>query len=662
MLPGTGFDGPNIYVRTLMALRCQVPQEMDYALHHLVKISHERGDKYKFEAFPGLIDGLINKALEICPLFYDVQWEVSYSGEEQLPAHCLDGLSGTPDILDRIQKLKLIDDSEYLQTAEFSHTLLKCNEAGLVIRNMSMLEENARHLSEHWPLRDFLSIALNLPKRDSVIEMKHYALDIAEQVTKYWSLSSNDPLYISLLRTVTETMDRGAALAGLRALCRISMALSESKRSKPRDVPEETLKILLNWICLNDDEVVGGCLDFMYQFTFVPENIKSLLSASANGAISLEALTRQLGNLLMSNTQVRISQHVLYPPVLERPGKDIPDLPREYLDSIMDISEPERSRIWLRACFEEDAHSDVTQLALWQAYQGRFTPYAQQPKAALLPAAEFIKNVSATFNNANAQVINDGSGAPQRFIIKGIRPRRNPIDQSGRPLARCLWNPPGSYRPCGVFRMNAEDMFEHVIESHVGIIRDGSGQWDLEDAKSNAVSQQHRFNCHWARCQHYHTTKGTMDLSALGIHIKTHLPDTGDQASLHSKSNKKHKLEPDRPVMTNGASGGEDFDQGGREAIVKRMRYHDTILEPSHDLAGLPLTSALVLRNLARTIPKALAGPDGASATGSAQTREWIERLFMPLKQRFYQVLAHNRTLAPYIYDLLELTEKGLDA
>ena len=653
MLPGTGFDGPNIYVRTLMALKCGIPQEVDYALHHLVKISHERGDKYKFEAFPGLLDGLIAKVLEICSLFYDVKWEVSYTGEESLPAHCLDGLSGTPDILDRIQKLKQLEDSEYLQTAEFSHTLLKCHEAGLVIRNMSMLEENARHLSEHWPLRDFLSIALNLPKSDSVIEMKHYALDIAEQVTKYWSLSSSDPLYISLIQTVTETTDRGAALAGLRALCRISMALPESKRSKPVDIPEEMLKILFNWTLVNDDEIVNCCLDFLYQYTFVPENVKSLLSASSQGTLSLEALTKQLGTLLMSHTKLRIQQQTVQTPTDEPPVTDIPELPREYLDSIMDISEPERSKIWLRACFEEDPGRDVTQLALWQAYQGRFTPYAQQPKAALLPAADFIKNVSATFNNANAQVINDTTGT-QRFIIKGIRPRGVPIDQSGRLLARCLWNPPGSYRPCGIYRMSAEDMFEHVVESHVGVMRDSAGQWDLEDARSNAVNQQHRFNCHWARCQHYHDTNGTTELVALGVHLKTHLPAGGDRAAPHRASSSKHPL----------ASGSsDDLDPSGGPAVVKRMRYHDTTLEASHDLAGLPLTSALVLRNLARTIPLALAAPEGGdTAAAAAQTREWTERLFMPLRQRFLLVLAHNRSLGAQMYDLLQLIEKGLHA
>lgn len=64
MLPGTGFPGPNIYIRALHALRSKEPEEEAYALHHLVKISHERGDKYRFDQFPGLAEALIAKVID----------------------------------------------------------------------------------------------------------------------------------------------------------------------------------------------------------------------------------------------------------------------------------------------------------------------------------------------------------------------------------------------------------------------------------------------------------------------------------------------------------------------------------------------------------------------------------------------------------------------
>ena len=78
MLPGTGFLGPNIYVRAQLSLQSGIPDEEQYALHHLVKISHERGDKYRFDQFPGLAEALVKKVLQVTGLFYDVGWEVSY--------------------------------------------------------------------------------------------------------------------------------------------------------------------------------------------------------------------------------------------------------------------------------------------------------------------------------------------------------------------------------------------------------------------------------------------------------------------------------------------------------------------------------------------------------------------------------------------------------
>src|SRR6266536_1022851 len=207
-----GFDGPNIYVRCLCALRSGIPAEQDYGLHHLVKISMERGDKYKFEGFPGLAEALVEKVLEVSSLFYQVDWQISYTEDGSMPStDTLNGLDGTTDIIQKIRGLHKLPVDDNIQTAEFSDALLQINEAALTLRNMVMLEENAYYVSELYPLRDFLSIALNLPNLDSVVELKHYALDIAEQLTKYLHFDETDPLYLSLIEQL-QSQDRGAIL------------------------------------------------------------------------------------------------------------------------------------------------------------------------------------------------------------------------------------------------------------------------------------------------------------------------------------------------------------------------------------------------------------------------------------------------------------------
>ena len=94
---------------------------------------------------------------------------------------------------------------------------------------------------------------------------------------------------------------------------------------------------------------------------------------------------------------------------------------------------------------------------------------------------------------------------------------------------------------------------------------------------------------------------------------------------------------------------------------MRQIRYSDTMQEPgTPDPAGLPLTSLFVLRNLARNIPKALARPEEEAGAISQPARRAMQTLFLPIKNRLHQVMAHNRGLAVHVADLLTLIEKGV--
>src|SRR5690349_2086751 len=101
-----GLEGPNIYVRCLQSLRSGIFEEQAFALYHLVKISYERGDRYKFELFPGLAEGLVEKVLEVGNLFYTVDYRIGYDEIDDTDLGLLDGINGTSDILDVIRNLE----------------------------------------------------------------------------------------------------------------------------------------------------------------------------------------------------------------------------------------------------------------------------------------------------------------------------------------------------------------------------------------------------------------------------------------------------------------------------------------------------------------------------------------------------------------------------
>ena len=633
----------------MQGLRSQVPEEQDYALHHLVKISHERGDKYKFDAFPNLAEGLVDYVLGVSSLFYDVKWEICYS-EDKNEGNSLDGINGTADILQKIQCLERIDATDDMESGLFAHKLTKTHEAALTIRNLALLEDNAIYLADMPQLRDFLSIALNLPPLPAVAEMKFYAIEIAEQVTRFWRMDQSDPLYRSLLAQISDGQDRGMILIALRTVSRISMSLEEINHL--RGIPASVIRRICEWVLLEDDELTGACLDFFYQYTAVPENLAFFLSHTAG--IPVHSFLGQLTRLLQHNASTQYTKTVATRPVPVTAATEIPNVPEDLLQQFLKYDEPDRSNHWLRAVFEEDPESHITQIALWQAYQYRFTDHtnAQVP---LLQAAEFIKNVSTIFAGANAQVVN---GPAQKFIIKGIRPRHAPMDPKGRVYNRCLWKAPRSDQ-CTEFFLKPKSMFDHIVGSHLGVDRNGDGTWNF---KSSSRAIQPPSDCLWADCRHFTRRDGkTPTAFDLGMHIKTHLPDQSTKASLRQKHNRTpatQSLHPTKEINGHlGSQGGPRIDpEQGRDATYHYYKYESTA-DIQGNADGLPLPSVLVLRTIARNIPKAAAllQPDDREAC----CREIMQSLFGPLKDRFMFVIAYNKPMAAYVSDVIGYVEKA---
>ena len=348
-----GFPGPNIYIRALLALQSSMPEEQGYALHHLVKISHERGDKYRFDGFPGLAEALIVKVLEVSSLFYDIRWRISYDssddgndnassfiGVDSSPS-VLNAITGTTNLLQKIASHNLLLHNDDVETQDFSHSLGQINEAGLILRNMILLEENAVYVSKLPLMRDVITIVLSLPNTSPAItEIQHYALEIAEQLTKYYVLDTEDSFYVSLIHYLRNTSDRGAIITTLRALSRISMTL-EVKNSL-KDIPISLLQQISNWLLVEDEELRNACLDFLYQYTASIYNVEILLQN-----VNMDALIGQLVRLLTYNAIVDERKERVRPsPKHVPPPAKPPKLSHDIVEQLNQLEEPERSSQW----------------------------------------------------------------------------------------------------------------------------------------------------------------------------------------------------------------------------------------------------------------------------------------------------------------------------
>ncbi|PNP52643.1 hypothetical protein THARTR1_06808 [Trichoderma harzianum] len=627
MQPGTGFDGPNIYTRCLNALRSCVPAEQAFALNHLVKISFERGDKYKFDSFPGLAEGLVEKALQIGNLFYHVNWTVSWdSFAESNDIGCLDGNYGTQDILERISNLVERDIPDVIQTEKFADEMVLTTEAILTIRNMVTLPENAQNMSDFYPVKDLICILLHLPARDPLTEVKHLALDIAEQLTPFMALESDDPLYKTLLAQLSSE-DRGTILTALRALGRISVNLEAT--NKLGEVPGTILQRIVNWLLLNDDELIDACLDFLYQYTAVVPNLDNLVRS-----IVPDNLVQQLVRLLAHGARKYTREYTVIPEQ-RLPAKDeIAPMPNDLLQEMLKLEEPDRVHQWVRCFFEEDNRSFITQLAAWQAYQSAFATPLKAINQPMITPADFIRSSTSVYKDSNAQVLREPGDPQQKFIIHGIRARPRPLAFDGTEYGRCLWamNPEKKNEKCGHFYLKQEEMWNHILTAHLHEQRGENGQFsNLEKA----------YQCTWAECTKYDKpTK--MHLQTLAQHISTHISTMIPSPGSFNRRPRHPWVIPAKMMSI---------------VLEETPTFRDERMpEAPPQAGGIPLSAVLVLRNIARNVVKTEAEEELLKEQSRTfEKGGWNEKLFRPHLTQLHGILAENLAMSPYIASLLEL-------
>ncbi|KAF2858658.1 hypothetical protein K470DRAFT_265876 [Piedraia hortae CBS 480.64] len=607
MLPGTGFLGPNIYVRAQLALQSGLPNEEEYALHHLVKISHERGDRYRFEQFPGLAEALVKKALQVSSLFYDVDWEIGYENEEG--DDVLNGLYGTPGIVRRLHSRALRLPEDGMLDEEQQAQLGRIIEAALVLRNMCMEALNSQYMARQPPLRDFLAVALNLPDHADIVELQHYALEIAEQVLPWCDLAADDELYGSLLVRVLGS-DRGAIVISLRTISRIAMHLPGAKRLA--NVPVSIIRKIPQFLLVQDEELRSAALDFLFQYTNHAENVAFLLQSVCSAP-----LIRQLARFLLFESRETI--HPVAIPAPTKPLSTVPVLSPQVIHSILAIPEPERSSRWLQMCFTPDKTGEMTQIELWKAYQTTFLPWnTTHPH---LVAGEFIKNVSVVFPGAAAQV-----SAGNRYVMRGVRPRSTPLGPKQEAMEQCKWN------DCGVWHI-AKEILPHILRDHLNIrLKSNSPaenkDVEMADAEAGVTAEEQKKPSTLEETFDIAGTKEPEDLTCKwgGKCIRTlsFYDNVSPNAAVRLRFFIRH-------IATHLSPKSEKKSQrqGGIQSF--KWRVFDLFVDEQGDVAGVPRGAALVLGNLARHAPVSI-GTD--------------------VKERLFFILAHTKRF-PALNDVL---------
>ena len=615
----------HIYKRAHYGLQSGIPDEVDFALYHLVQISNQRWDKFKFEGFPLLAESLMQKALEVTTLYSNTRWECQY--DPRHPAeevNVLNSLHGTRNLLDKIDKLPKTWQTDTLESEEFNHTLRNVQEAILVLRNMVLLTENAIYVSRYASglLRDFLVILINLPRHPRLSELKNDALDIAEEVTKFLRTDPQDPLWISLINCL-DSPDRAHVVRSLWALTHFSTALHESDGNRAMEsISKATLQQLYYHTLMDlDKDILSGALDFWYQYTLSHENIETLMDVVNFPIVFVPRMVA----LLTYEARPSKTEEVLQEEKVAPPPSEIPRVPPELLEKLMELAEPERSSQWLRCCFVEDPECEITQIALWQAYQNRFGDI-RTPGATALPAADFIKNVSNTFINAQAQVINH-PGAQAKFIIKGIRPLETAYTFDAFPYQYCKWadNSKPS-KMCQRAFSSPTDLRHHVFADHMNLQPEETpGQFKLETAETPIHT------CLWDKCVRFRASGPSNNTALVAGHVSSHLPENRP-ADAKPPSTKRAILQ---------------------ERIVRKWYYMDSPVNEKGEPFGVAYKAALVLRNIGRGLPNRVATKHG--------NMSWKKTCFLSQRPKIMEVWDRNRALRKELTELIMVIEKEDD-
>jgi chromatin structure-remodeling complex subunit RSC9 len=312
MLIIAGLAGPGIQQRIAMALRSGLHEEIDWALHELVRMSYELGDDIRLEGVLGLADALLDK---ISTLF---KYIPSSSSNKRRPAYI------------------------NFQSKEYDKVL----EAMLILRNAALQEDNAIFLALKVPrTKVVVERILNLPCAEypELMELRYYGLDVAESIIPFTLITGeDDPLYVAV-KELLLSPERSSLILGLKALAR--MAVNDENNSLLQDIPtESSLRVQQLLLLEDDEELVNAALDFLYQFTTYKSNVQTLVAKSGGMNKLVNSLVRLMA---YGAKEQKVTINVLKRMIpLEKLNAEPPTLSSEVLSGLLKLNEPERCIQW----------------------------------------------------------------------------------------------------------------------------------------------------------------------------------------------------------------------------------------------------------------------------------------------------------------------------
>ncbi|CAB4252977.1 similar to Saccharomyces cerevisiae YML127W RSC9 Component of the RSC chromatin remodeling complex [Maudiozyma barnettii] len=409
-LPSETQHGVDDLTRMKMAMLSTVPTEVKWALKKYLAYSNKAPYMISLNNLPELLPSFASFVVAMKPLIENFDEPIII--DEQKMAILQNGVNGLLILRNLAQDMDsiqvLIKDESIKDFILF--ILIKFKENISSDSNWVVYQSNTSYFNE----------------------LIHYVVDLMEAISTYLAPAGKDNKYFqNLVNILNKTKDRYMIISILRSLSRLLVRSKEDEESAANNLDENTLSYIVSFLLIDcDSELIIASLDFLYQYILPGSSrINILLNESQRFATLSTILPKLLtynvktpNYSLLSNQETKLIRRIRPPP-----SKNAPSLSDDLFQKLLKLNEPMRSTAWLRCCFEPISDAEVKQITLWRSYESLFNTKVKESGRKLLPAVEFIKNVSNAFNNASAMVVNDPQTGKKRFVIKGVQPRPNAL-------------------------------------------------------------------------------------------------------------------------------------------------------------------------------------------------------------------------------------------
>ncbi|KAK5816141.1 hypothetical protein F5H01DRAFT_321586 [Linnemannia elongata] len=425
--------------RILLSLKSELPNEVDWAFSRLISLSFE-WNEFSLNMIPGLLNELLSFAQ---PFF---EWWATLE----------------PKAIDELM------DDDVLNMNE-THNLERVLQVFHILRNLSFLDQNISILTEHSGFRKMLQQGLSMPSSTQLNELRIYCLDTLECLSIHITLRSKFDVYLRELHKLLHTSDKALILGSLRALTRL--AANEHNEKILSDIDPDIIERISQLLLIQDDELIGATLDYLYQFS------------SFHGDAAVQIAKSFPGNIV--SVLVRFlswgSPKSVPAPVTVDPAQQI-------------LHEPYRALHWLQSNFESNPQAYIYEADLFKLYQTKFAAHGP-----MLRSADLVTVSRVGFPKMETSFVQGPEGMPPVQVIRGIA-KKHWMDFSGaEDRILCRWI------GCQTVVANEADLFKHAVQEHIS---PGMGL----------------YTCQWLSCRRF--TTPTHDRQQVIKHLKTHFPLT----------------------------------------------------------------------------------------------------------------------------------------